>query len=590
MFEPLLTILVVVIMLWLLVRNTFEPVVVFLGALVVLLTAGVISTKEALVGFSNEGMLTVAILFVVAGAIQKSPFLPGIATRLFGNRAKGRRPLLKMMAPITFLSAFLNNTPIVAIFIPIIRNWSTQYNISPSKFLIPLSYVSMFGGILTLIGTSTNLVVSGMLQEFGHEPMGMFEITKVGLPLALLGMAYLLFYGYKYLPDNQDLLASAKQNFKEYLVTFQVENGSRVVGKTIERAGLRNLKGLYLFEIIRKKEKIYPVTPTEVLQEEDKLIFTGQIDTIVQLQAIDGLKLLSSAEDFSELFKSGEANIVEAVVSTDFPFLNQSIKESNFRSHYNAAVVAVVRQGERINEKIGKIVLKPGDTLLLLAHQHFINQWDGSKDFYLVSQKENEDVLTPGKAKIAVGSFLMLILLASTGILSTFHASLLALSVIMFTRTISVKEAFKSISWDTLLVIAFSFGIGNALINTGAAALVAGGLIYGVAPLGPIGVLLAVYFVTNVFTAIITNNAAAVLAFPIAYAASVQLDLNPMPFAIAVAVAASSCFATPFGYQTNLMVYGPGGYTFKDFMKVGLPLNVLFMIASVILIPIFFSF
>ncbi|SDY98553.1 SLC13 family permease [Tindallia californiensis] len=590
MFEPLFTIVVVAVMVWLLVRNTFEPVIIFLGSVVALMTAGVISSQEALVGFSNEGMLTVAILFVVAGAIQQSPFLPGIATRLFGKRATGRRPLLKMMAPITLLSAFLNNTPIVAIFIPIIRNWSTQHNISPSKFLIPLSYVSMFGGILTLIGTSTNLVVSGMLQEFGHEPMGMFEITKVGLPLALLGMLYLLFYGYKHLPDNQDLLDSAKRNFREYLVTFQVETQSRVIGKTIEKAGLRNLKGLYLFEIIRNKQKIYPVSPSEVLQKNDKLVFTGQIETIVQLQAIEGLKLLSSDEEFSDMFKSGEANIVEAVVSPDFPFLNQTIKESNFRSHYNAAIVAVVRQGERINDKIGKITLKPGDTLLILTNHRFAQQWDGAKDFYLISQRENEEILSPAKARIAVGSFLMLIVFASTGLLSTFHASLLALSVLMFTRTISVKNAFKAISWDTLLVIAFSFGIGNALIKTGAADLIAGGLIYGIAPLGPIGALFAVYLVTNFFTAIITNNAAAVLAFPIAYAASVQMDLNPMPFAIAVAIAASSCFATPFGYQTNLMVYGPGGYSFKDFLKIGLPLNILFLIASIILIPIFFSF
>lgn len=584
MVQPIFTIIIVLLMLLLLIRNTFEPVIIFLGALVILITAGILPMEEALAGFSNQGMLTVAILFVVAGAIQKSPFVPNIANRLFGNRATGRKPLLKMMAPIALLSAFLNNTPIVAVFIPIIRNWATQHNISPSKFLIPLSYVSMFGGVMTLIGTSTNLVVSGMLQEFGHQPLGMFEITKVGLPLALIGMAYLLFYGYKHLPDNQDLLASAKRNFREYLVTFQITPDSRLIGKTIHQAGLRNLKGLYLFEIIRNKEKHYPVTPTEILQPEDKLIFTGRLDTISQLQAMEGIKLLTSSDDYAQHYKNGEASMVEAVVSNHFPFLHQSIKESNFRSHYNAAVVAVLRQGERINEKIGKIILKPGDTLLLLANQNFANQWEGAKDFHLISQREPENLLSPKQSKIAIGSFALLIITASTGLLSILHASMLALCIILFTRVISVKEAFQSISWDTLLVIAFSFGIGNALLNTGAAAMIAGGLINWVEPFGPIGILMAVYVITNIFTAVITNNAAAVLAFPIAYAAATQLNLDPRPFAIAVAIAASACFATPFGYQTNLMVYGPGGYGFKDFVKVGLPLNTIFFIASVFLI------
>ena len=588
MAAPVLTLLTVLVMLLLLIRNTFEPVIIFMGGVVFLVTLGILPMRDALVGFSNEGMLTVAVLFVIAGTLRRSPLVSAMDSRLFGDRAEGRRPMLRILAPITLLSAFLNNTPIVAVFIPMIRRWAIQHNVSPSKYLIPLSYVSMFGGVLTLIGTSTNLVVSGMLQGLGHEPLGMFEITPIGLPLAGMGIAYLLFYAPRRLPDNQELLAFAKRSYREYLVTFQVTDDSRLAGKSIHQAGLRNLKGLYLFEILRNRQRIYPVNPGEALQPADKLVFTGRLETISQLQAMEGLKLLTSWEEDVTDALNGEARMVEAVVSGHFPFLNQTIKESRFRSHYNAAVVAVIRQGERINEKVGSIRLKPGDTLLLLAHPQFANQWEGARDFYLISQRVQERLLTPVQSSIALAAFGLLIVTASIGLLSTLHASLLALCVLLFARVTPVKEALRSIHWETLLVIAFSFGIGNALINTGAASLVAGGLIRQMAFLGPIGVLAAVYLVTNLFTALITNNAAAILAFPIAYAAAIQLQLDPRPFAFAVAIAASACFATPFGYQTNLMVYGPGGYTFRDFVRVGLPLNGLFFLGTMIILTLFY--
>jgi|LGVE01.1.fsa_nt_gb di/tricarboxylate transporter len=590
MFEAVFTLIVVIVMLFLLIQNTFESMIIFLGAIVVLIASGVITVKEALAGFSNEGMLTVAILFVVARAIQKSPLLPKITNQMFGDGCNGKVDLLKIMAPIPLLSAFLNNTPVVALFMPMIRDWALRNNISPSKFLLPLSYLAMFGGLLTLVGTSTNLVVSGMLQEIGDSPLGMFEITTVGLPLAIIGVLYLVFYGYNQLPNNEDLLNETKENYREYLVTFRVEVGCNIIGKSIEKAGLRNLEGLFLIEIIRNKTKIIETLPNETLKAGDQLIFTGRVDTIFQLQEIEGLTLLSSAEDFGALFKNGKAHIVEAVISNAFPFLNKTIKESNFRSYYNASVVAVIRNGERINEKIGKIILRPGDTVLLLANSCFDNQWDGARDFYLMTPRENEKRLSPVKSIIAIGSFLMLIVLSATGILSTIYAALLALAVLLFTRTVSVNEAFKSIHWETIVVIAFSFGIGTALINTGAADMVAQGLIKVAAPMGGFGVLVAVYLVTNIFTAIVTNNAAAVIAFPIAYAASQQLNLDPRPFIIAVVVAASGCFLTPFGYQTNLMIYGPGGYTFKDFIKIGLPLTVIFFIVAMILIPVIFPF
>jgi di/tricarboxylate transporter len=580
MFETIFTILVVLVMFVFLAVNVSDPVVVFLGGVTVLALGGVVSLSDVVAGFANEGMLTVAVLFVVAGAAQKCAFLPGAANRMLGDNAQGRWPLLKMALPVAGFSAFINNTPVVAICIPIVRSWSIRCGVSPSKLLLPLSYISIFGGLLTVIGTSTNLVVSGMLQEQGHRALGMFEITVFGLPLAIVGMVYLVLWGYRFLPDNQDLLETAKKNYREYLVTFMVEDGCGICGKTVEKAGLRNLQGLYLFEIIRDKRRIYPVTPLEVLQIGDKLIFTGQVDTILQVQNIPGLRLLTSADDLAQLTQAGEASMVEVVVSNFFPFLHQSIKESNFRSHYDAAVVAVIRQGERINDKIGNIVLRPGDTLLLLTLPHFASQWVGAKDFYFINQREQLKPVPRAKAHLVVLAFLLLVGLAGTGTMPTLNAAVLALCVIMLTKTISVKEALDSINWEVLIVIALSLGIGKALIESGAADMIASALIAMSIPLGPLGILAAVYIVTNLFTLAITNNAAAVLAFPIAYTAALQSGMDLRVCGLVVAVAASAAFATPFGYQTNLMVYGPGGYLFRDFMRVGLPLHILFFIVT----------
>ena len=353
MFEPIFALIIVIAIIVVLALELYDTVVVFFIGLMALVVTGILNIEEALQGFTNPGLLTRAALFIIVGVIKKSRTIFNMATRLLGETtsADSGKAQLRVMLPVTLLSAFINNIPIVALFISLVRNWAVEHNLSPSKFLIPLSYASIFGGLLTLIGTSTNLIVSGMLQEAGGQGLGMFEIAKVGLPLAAVGTLYMVKVGHKLLPEKEDLLESLKKNQREYLVKVSVEQSSDIAGRSVKAAGLRSLQGLYLIEIVRGDKVISPVNPEDIIQAGDKLIFTGQVDTIVQLQAIEGMKLLTSADDYTELYKNGEARIVEAVVSSNFPFLNQTIKESNFRSHYNAAVVAVIRQGERINEK-----------------------------------------------------------------------------------------------------------------------------------------------------------------------------------------------------------------------------------------------
>jgi anion transporter len=398
-------------MLYLLGRNKYDASVVFLGAVSVLLTFKIISVKEVASGFSNEGMLTVACLFIIAGVIKNSPTLSNITNRILKDNDSERKALIKLSFPIVVMSAFLNNTPIVALFIPIIKKWSKRNNFSASKFLIPLSYLSIFGGIVTLIGTSTNLLISSMIVNLGYKPIGMFEITKIGVPLAFVGVAYLVFYGKKMLPNNKNM------------------------------------------EYVEKEE----------------------------------------------------------------------ISISSF------------------------------------------------------------------KEKILIGCFLLIIILPSLNIIPILHACILSLSIIFFTNTISLKKALKSIGWDTLLVISLSFSIGSALINSGASEFISRKIIEMSGFTSPVLLLMIVYVVTNIFTNIITNNAAAVLVLPIAYNIVSSLNLDMKPFAIAIAISASSSFVTHFGYQTNLMVYKEGNYSFKDYIRIGLPLNILFFIVSISLILVFYK-
>jgi di/tricarboxylate transporter len=495
-----------------------------------------------------------------------------------------------MVIPVSALSAFLNNTPIVAMFTPAVKDWAKSRGLSPSKFLIPLSYASIFGGVCTLIGTSTNLVVNGLLQQELHRSLTLFELAWIGLPVAVVGTLYLVLIGHRLLPDHRDTVENLMDSGREYLVTMEVREGCPLIGQRVAAAGLRNLQGLFLAEIVRNGESIGPVKPTDRLRLGDSLVFTGLVNSILQLQKIDQLIPLDEPRLYHDLRQSGEGRIIEAVVSRASPMLGRTIKEGNFRARYNAVVLAVHRNGVRISAKIGDIILKPGDTVLLLGSDDFLKTWNRSREFYMVSKVSELPAVDRFKSYTAVVSLLTMIVLAGLGILSIFKAAILAASILLLTRTVTPAEARRSIEMNVLIVIACAFGISKALDKTGAATYIAQSIIGAVQFMGPLGVLGGIYLVTSLLTEVITNNAAAALAFPIAISAAAQVNADPMPFVIAVAVAASAAFSTPFGYQTNMIVYGPGGYRFRDFVKVGLPLNIIIMIVSLIVIPRVWNF
>ncbi len=556
------------------------------------------SVVQGVGGFSSEAMLTVAVLFVVvAGLTQTGAML--MATRgIIGQPKSDLAAQFRLLFPVMGLSTFLNNTPCVAMFMPVVDDMCKKYKLSPSKLYLPLSYASVFGGCCSKIGTSTNIVVATLITEAiksgrlaaNFPEMGMFDITWVGVPAALIGIAFIMATSKWLLPDRKPAI-SLSDDPRQYTVEMIVQPGGPVVGQTIEEAGLRHLPGLFLAEIERGESILPAVSPNERLQADDRLIFVGIVESVVDLQKTRGL-LPATNQVFKLNDPRTQRCLIEAVVSDRCPIAGKTIRDGQFRTRYDAAVLAVARSGERINAKIGDIVLQSGDTLLLEAHRSFEAKMRNRSDFFLVSSVQNSTPPRHEKAMLAFGILVIMVLLNGFELLDLVPAALLAAGAMILTKCCTAREARESLEIEVLITIGASFGIGKALEMSGAAKYLADGLINATQAMGggPWAVLGAVYFATMILTELITNNAAAVLVFPIAVSAAQMLNVNPMPFIMSIMVASSAGYATPTGYQCNLMVMGPGGYRFSDYLRIGIPLDLLYMAVTVALAPLIWPF
>lgn len=573
-----------------LVKNIAPADLLFLGATVVLAAAGIITTEEAFAGFANAGMLTVAFLFVIAAALRETGLLDVLGHYVLGQARTERGVIGRLGTIVLPLSAFLNNTPIVAMFVPVLLSWSRRHRISPSKVLIPLSFLAILGGTCTLIGTSTNLVVNGLMQQHDIPGMHLFEISWVGIPYAVVGLIYLLTFGRRLLPDRKELLERLGESRREFLVEMSVEPGCRLIGQSVQAAGLRHLPGLFLIEIDRSSTLVGPVGPEEVIQARDRLVFTGIVSSIIELEKISGL--VPAADPSYEVTprQQRQRRLCEAVVSINSPLIGKTIREADFRATYGAAVVAVHRGGSRVEKKIGDIRLRPGDTLLLQTQPHFQRAHRNDPAFYLISDVEEWHPVRRDRTWIALVLFAALLFLMTTGLVSTLVAAALAATAMVAMGCISPGEARRSVEWQVLVTIAAAFGVGSALENSGAATAVSTLLFDSIQLWGPVAALACTYLLGSLMTSIITNNAAAVLLFPFCLEIARLYDVSPRPFLVALVLAASASFMTPIGYQTNMMIYGPGGYRFTDFLRVGAPLNLIMWLIAVILIPIFWPF
>ena len=591
---------IIVLMIAALAKEVMRPGLILFSALIILLIFGSVNANEVLAGFSNKGMITVGILFIVSEGITQSGALNKLATFFLPRRRGNIRSLFfRLMFPISFMSAFLNNTPIVIIFAPIVKKWAEDLNLSSQKFLIPLSYATILGGVCTLIGTSTNLVVHGLMLENGLPGFSMFELGMVGVPMAFAGYLYMSYVGVHLLPGNKNFIRKPLSDQKDYYYELIVPADSPLVGQVLKNGRSKDLKGFDIIQVERNNVKLEGKTLGLTLDPNDQLLVAGKsngLEIIKDLSSVrlKGLELLEGQINKSELKQ------YEAVLAPRFPGIGKTIVEFNFFDHYQAIIVAVHRNGERITSNLRSLTLREGDNLVLLTTDRFIKNWGDSKIFYLTTYIRDH---TQNSAKSKKWLALTILALMIAGATATdylpkfehvqadmFLFSAVAALLMIWLKIVPHQKYTKAISWDILITIACSFGISKAMQNSGLADGIAHTAINFAKNWGPIGVLACILLITTIFTEVITNNAAAAISFPIAMAAANQMGVDPKPLFVGICIAASASFATPIGYQTNLIVQGIGNYKFMDFVKVGLPLNILIFVLSILLSPLFWKF
>ena len=582
--------------------------VLFLCGLLVVTASGILTPEQAFSGFSNVAILTIAGLLAITAGLRITGVLDWIGHKLLGTATTEKQAIFRLSAVTTVASAFLLNTAVVAMMMPVVVSWCRRRGISPSRLLMPISYLAILGGICTLIGTSTTLVVNGELQHLasngisltrGVEPLSMFELTAIGLPCAVIGVVYMLTIMPKLLPQRTGIIQQLGQQRREYLVEMHVDDDCPLINKSIKEAELRHLEGLFLIEIDRDDHIITPVAPDNILRSGDQLVFTGAIETIVELERFPGL---SPATEISPQ-QHPQRHLTEVVLSRKSPLLSTTVRAARFRQRYDAAVVAIHRAGERLTGKVGDTTLEAGDTLLLQTGTDFSQTHQHSPDFYMVSSVQGSEPRQTNKAKTA--SLLLIILLLWLVIASIFspawsNTSLLGLAspavaaltiaiLMVLTRCLKMSDARSSINLQMLITIGAALGLGKALQESGAATEIAT-TIFTFAGNNPLVILIALYILTVVLTETISNNAVAAMLLPLAIEIAATGDWNARPFIFTITIAASLSFVTPIGYQTNLMVMGPGGYRANDYFRCGLPLAILMGICATTLIPIVAQF
>ena len=557
---------------------------------------GSLDLHQALARFAHPAVVLIAALFVVADGLAETGATARIAAGLLGRPSSVAVAQLRLMIPVGLLSGFMNNTPIVAMYMPIVSDWARKIRISPSKLFLPLSYAAILGGRLTAIGSSSNLVILGLYRD--QAPAGgalspalqFWGPAALGAPTMALGIAFVVLASRWLLPERRPAVATTLDS-RRYVVQMEVSADSPIVGKSIEAAGLRHLPGLYLSEIERGDQLLPAPPPHQILQAGDLLSFVGILESVVDLRKIRGL--LPATDQIHKLRPGqGDRTLVEAVVSHNSPLVGRSVRESRFRTTYNAAIVAVHRNAEQIRAKVGDIRLRAGDTLLLETHRGFVDGYRNSDDFYLISAVDGSKPVRHEKAWVALAIFGALVAAMAFSGVPPVILGLAAAVLMVTTGCAPIGVARASVNLQVIVVIACALGLGGAIQHSGAAQYLASEMLKacGALGFGPQGMLLVVTLLAALFAQALTNNGAAAVMYPVTIATAQGLGVSATPFVFVLLLGCGLSFATPIGYQTNLMVYGAGGYRFSDFTRIGVPLTLLLAVAGAVLAPLFFPF
>lgn len=580
-WEIILVLAVTILTISLLFLEVMRPAYTLFMVMVILLVFGVLSPENVLGGFSNKQLANIVLLLIIGNILKKSSIVDSIFKVLYKKTDSPRIFLTKMIASVGPLSAFFNNTPLVVMMMPYIYRWSRENKHSISKFLIPLSFASILGGCITLIGTSTLMIVNGLAMDHGYPSLKIFDFTVVGLPMLIIGGIYLVFFSNKLLPASKDNIENLIDNSRKFFIETEVEKGSSFIGKSIEENGLRNLEGLFLVEIMRNKEYIRPVSSKEVLREGDKLFFAGEIEAIEELTKPGmGLSLPKS----SGLDQVDQQNIVEIVLSHNSKLAGQLVKETNFRGKYDGAILAIHRNGERVWGQLGKVELKTGDVLLVMAGRDFMQRIENNPGFYVISKKRAETEVNYKRILLLLLGMFAAVGLASTGTVDLFVSLLILVSLSIVLKVANPKELINSIDFNLVVIIVGGLALGKAMTNSGTDAIISNWINGFSQGFGTTGILVIMFVVTNILSSLVTTQAAVAVTLPISLKLSMLLGVPVEPFIMIIGFAGAANFMTPIGYQTNLMVYGPGGYKFKDFFRIGTPLTIIYMIVCVFML------
>lgn len=588
-FDAIIVILVLLFLVVSLYKEIVGPAMTFIIAVIILGITHVLDPSEILDGFANEQIAVIVMLLLLGDIYRRTSVLDIFFDYIFKRSKSVKNFTARMMFIVAPLSAFLNNTPLVALMLPYVHNSAKRFNTSVSKLMIPLSFAAILGGCATLIGTSTNLIVNGLVTDQKIIPnlpeLNIFDFTAVGLPMVFIGILYILIFGQKMLPDTKSAMENLPAIERDYIVEGRIKTNSPLIGKTINEAGLRNLEGLFLFEILRENIRITAVPNDTILMEEDILLFTGNTKSIADfVKSKKGIEI-PSVGMFS---RKKNTEVIEIVIAHNSGLNGKTLKEVNFRARFDATAIAVHRDGETVAGKIGNVELKSGDAVLLLAGTYFEARLKDTIDFFLISRVKEIRRIGIGRTAFLVGGTVVVILLSALGLIKFFNGLLVLLTGLVIFKITKPKNLVKSVDYELVLIIALSLALGLAMIKTGVADLFAEGIIAVFKPFGKIGILSGIYLITTILAAFITNKAAVAVIFPVSLTLAQELNLDVMPFILVVAYAAAANFMTPIGYQTNLMVYGPGGYKFKDFFKIGAPLTLIYMVVTITILSLIY--